>query len=186
MKEHEKNEEVVVEDEIDSTSGEEVEIVDEESRIDNKVAKVKEDIEQCRAQKQEYLDGWQRAKADYVNAVRRFKEENKNATTAGVVRAVEAFLPAFDSLERAKDAGEIPSGFEAIIKQIESAFAALNVSEVDSSIGESFDPALHEALGQDKAENAEQDDKISSVLEKGWKVGETVIRAAKVRVSHYE
>lgn len=186
MKEHDENDEVVIEDEVDSTSGEEVEIVEEETRIDDKVAKAKGKIEECRAQKQEYLDGWQRAKADYVNAVRRFKEENKNATTSGVVRAVEAFLPALDSLERAKDAGEIPSGFEAIIKQIESAFTTLNLSEIEAQVGETFNTTYHEALGQDKAENKEQDDKISSVLEKGWKVGEMVIRPAKVRVAHYE
>ncbi len=160
MEEQKDNDEMVIENDVDSTSGEEVEFVDEEGRVNNKVAKMKEDLEQCRAQRQEYLDGWQRAKADYVNAVRRFKEENKNATMAGIVRSVEAFLPAFDSLERAKDSGEIPPGFEAIIKQIESAFKSLKVSEVEAHVGESFDPSLHEALGQDKAESVEQDDKI--------------------------
>ncbi len=186
MKEHEENEEMVIENEAVQTFGEDIDPLEEETRIDTKLTKVKKDLEQCRAQKQEYLDGWQRAKADYVNAVRRFKDENKNATTVGIVKAAEAFLPAFDSLERAKDAGEVPDGFEAIIKQIESAFTALNISEVEALVGESFDPTYHEALGQDNAENAEQDGKISSVLEKGWKVGETVIRHAKVRVAHYE
>jgi molecular chaperone GrpE len=52
------------------------------------------------------------------------------------------------------------------------------------AVGEVFDPALHEALGTDAAASAELDNTISAVLEPGYKMGERVVRPAKVRVAH--
>ena len=74
--------------------------------------------------------------------------------------------------------------FLAIAKQIENAFAALGLEEI-GKVGEKFDPAMHEAFAQDAAESAETDDTITAILEKGWKIGDVVIRPAKVRVAHF-
>lgn len=151
---------------------------------EQKIAKMREELAACRKEKQEYMDGWQRAKADYVNLLKRFETETKSAKTQGVVKAVETLLPAFDALERSKEHGEIPEGFTAIARQLESAFASLGLAEV-GVVGEQFNPMFHEALGQDPTDSAEKDDTITGVLERGWKVGETVIRPAKVRVAHF-
>lgn len=151
---------------------------------EKKVAKLKSELEAALAEKQAHLDGWQRAKADYVNLLKRFEAESKSSELKGKLRAVETLLPAFDALERAKEHGEVPEGFVGITKQLEGAFASLGLLEV-GKVGEKFDPALHEAFGTDVAESQEQDDTITSVLEKGWKVGEQVIRPAKVKVAHY-
>lgn len=151
---------------------------------ETKLAKMREELSSCRKDKQEYMDGWQRAKADYVNLLKRFETDNKSAELKGKVGAVETLLPAFDALERAKEHGEIPEGFLAIARQLESAFATLGLEET-GKVGEKFDPAYHEALGQDKVESAEEDDIITAILEKGWRVGENVIRPAKVRVGHF-
>lgn len=164
---------------------EEESVVDPDEGGDDAVAKIKklrEELAACRKDKQEYMDGWQRAKADYVNALKRFESENKAAKQSGVVKAVEALLPAFDALERSKEHGEVPEGFLAIARQLESAFASLGLVEI-GSVGEHFDPARHEALGQDVADTLEQDDTLTVVLEKGWSVGDSVIRPAKVRVA---
>ncbi|PIR83179.1 nucleotide exchange factor GrpE, partial [Candidatus Kaiserbacteria bacterium CG10_big_fil_rev_8_21_14_0_10_56_12] len=157
-----------------------------------KIAKMRAELTTCRKEKQEYMDGWQRAKADYVNLLKRMEDGAKGAELKGKVKAVETLLPAFDALERAKEHGEVPEGFVGITKQLESAFASLGLEAV-GEVGEIFDPALHEAFGTDVVENKEKDDTITSVLEKGWKVGPstgsgqaTVIRAAKVRVAHFE
>src|SRR3989344_4816969 len=103
---------------IEPEHGEEV----GEGRPEEKIAKMREELSECRKEKQEYMDGWQRAKADYVNLLKRFEVETKTAKVAGVVKAVDILLPAFDALERSKEHGEIPSGFMAIAKQLESAF----------------------------------------------------------------
>ena len=155
-----------------------------EEKIENKIAKMREELGTCRKEKQEYMDGWQRAKADYVNALKRFGEDTRTAELRGKVMAVETLLPAFDALERAKEHGEIPEGFLAIAKQLESAFAVLGLAET-GKVGEKFNPTYHEALGQDSVESAEEDDIITVILEKGWRVGDTVIRAAKVCVGHF-
>ena len=157
---------------------------DPESLEGNKIAKLRDELSACRKEKQEYMDGWQRAKADYVNLLKRIETDIQASELKGKVIAVETLLPAFDALERAKEHGEIPEGFLAIAKQLESAFAALGLVET-GKVGEKFDPALHEALGQDKVESTDEDDIITAILEKGWRVGDTVIRPAKVRVGHF-
>lgn len=149
-----------------------------------RAAKMREELKSCRADKQEYMDGWQRAKADYVNLLKRIETDTKVSELKGKVEAVETLLPAFDAFERSKEHGEMPEGFLAIARQLESAFATLGL-EALGKVGESFNPTFHEALGQDKVESAEEDDIITAILEKGWRVGDTVIRPAKVRVGHF-
>ncbi|MDO8231713.1 MAG: nucleotide exchange factor GrpE [bacterium] len=155
-----------------------------ERRPEEKIAKMREELSTCRKEKQEYMDGWQRSKADYVNLLKRFELESKSAKQAGVIKAIETLLPAFDALERSKEHGEVPDGFLAIAKQLESAFVSLGLAEI-GRVGEAFNPAFHEAFGQDATEDSAHDDIITVVLEKGWKIGDTVIRPAKVRVAHF-
>ncbi|MGD0328191.1 MAG: nucleotide exchange factor GrpE [Minisyncoccia bacterium] len=172
----EEKDDVVVEPEHEEEGAEE--------KPEQKIAKMREELNVCRKEKQEYMDGWQRAKADYVNALKRFEGDAKASELRGKIKAVETLLPAFDALERAKEHGEIPEGFLAIARQIENAFATLGLKEI-GKVGEPFDPALHEAFAQDPTENAETDDTITAVLEKGWEVGDFVIRPAKVRIAHF-
>ncbi len=149
-----------------------------------KVKKLRTELEACRKEKQEYMDGWQRAKADYVNLLKRIEGDTKASESKGKIRAVETLLPAFDALERAKEHGEIPEGFLAIARQLESAFATLGLEEV-GKVGENFNPVFHDALGQDVVDTLEADDTLTVILEKWWKIGEVVIRPAKVRVGHF-
>ncbi len=158
---------------------------------EKRVAKLKSELEACQKEKQENLDGWQRAKADYVNTLKRFDEEKKAERQRGVVKAAEALLPAFDALERAKEHGDIPEGFAGIVKQLEGGFASLGLTQFGEA-GEAFDPMRHEALGQDPTDDANADDSVSAVLEQGWKIGPStssgqasIIRPAKVRVYHF-
>jgi molecular chaperone GrpE len=158
---------------------------DEGGEASGKTAKLKKEIDTLRKEKQEYLDGWQRAKADYVNALKRFEEEKRGAVELGKVVSVSAFLPVMDSLERAEAAGEIPEAFQGIAKQLHEAARVLGLEKV-GTVGEKFDPALHEALGQEPTEDTEMDDTITAVLEPGWKSKDTIIRPAKVRVAHVQ
>ncbi|MDO8407796.1 MAG: nucleotide exchange factor GrpE [bacterium] len=156
-----------------------------EEQAEGKVARLRSELAQCRKEKQEYMDGWQRAKADYVNALKRFETDAKVSELRGRVGAIQMLLPAFDALERAREHGEVPAGFAGIAKQLESAFATLGLEAV-GEVGEVFDPALHEALGTDAAQSVEEDNTVSAVLEKGWRLGDTLVRPTKVRVTHFE
>jgi len=169
--------------EEDGMSEEELEAT--ESRVDAKANKLKKELEACKAERQEYMDGWQRAKADYVNALKRFEEEKRGALSRGVVKSLEAFLPAMDSLARAEAAGEIPESFQGIAKQLHDAAKSLGMVQF-GTVGDVFDHNLHEALGQDAATSKDQDGTVSAVLERGWKAGDSVVRAAKVRVAQFE
>ena len=161
-----------------------------EEKAESKVAKMRAELAECRREKQEHLDGWQRSKADYVNLLRRNEADTAAAKLKGKLDAVESLLPAFDALERAKDLpaqaghGGIVEGFLAIAKQLEAGFAALGLEAI-GAVGEHFDPALHEAFGQDATNEAKEDDTVTVVLEKGWRIGENIVRPAKVRVAHY-
>ena len=162
----------------------ETEDLEAEEKAEDKIAKMREELSVCRKDKQEYMDGWQRAKADYVNLLKRVETGAKTAELKGTVGAVETLLPAFDALERAKEHGDVPEGFMGIAKQLESAFASLGLEEV-GKVGEQFNPAYHDALGQDTTETIETDNTITVVLEKGWRIGDDIIRPAKVRVGHF-
>lgn len=180
------DEDVVIERdgaEEDGMSEEELEAT--ESRVDAKAAKLKKELEACKTERQEYMDGWQRAKADYVNALKRFEEEKRGAQSRGVVKSVEAFLPAMDSLARAEAAGEIPESFQGIAKQLHDAAKSLGMVQF-GAVGDAFDHNLHEALGQDAASTKAEDETLSVVLEQGWKANDSVVRPAKVRVAQFE
>ncbi len=160
-------------------SEEELEAV--ESRAGAKADKVKKELEQVKKEKQEYLDGWQRAKADYVNALKRFEDEKKDVANSAVMKAVKTLLPAYDALERAKVSGDMPDGFAGIAKQLESGFASIGLAPI-GEVGEAFDPNLHEALGMDTTDDAKKDDTVSAVLEAGYRIGDSILRPARVRV----
>lgn len=176
------DDDVIIErDGREEDGGSEEELEARESRVDSKLLKVKKELEVVKKEKQEYLDGWQRAKADYVNALKRFEEEKKGIADRGVLKAVQALLPAYDALERAKAAGVLPDGFAGIAKQLEGAFAGFGIKPV-GEVGEQFDPNKHEALGTDPTDDRKQDDTVSAVLEQGYTINDSVLRPARVRI----
>lgn len=169
--------------EVDIEAGaSEEELEATESRADSKVLKMKKELEAVKLEKQEYLDGWQRAKADYVNALKRFSEEKMADKDLGTVVAAKAFLPALDSLARAEAQGAVPESFAGVLKQLHEGMNTLGLVQF-GEVGDAFDPMLHEALGQDETADATKDETVSVVLEQGWQIAERVLRPAKVRVA---
>ena len=160
---------------------EDVEFVEEvsaESTLKTKDIKaVKEELKTCKTERQEYLDGWQRAKADFINTKKRLEEEGKQRFEYGVRACVERLLPALDSMDIALSQKE-DEGLRMVQKQM---LTGLGV-EVLNPIGENFDPNLHEPMGTVEGEE-DKEDTIVTVLQKGYKLGETIIRPAKVQVS---
>lgn len=185
MNTHDEDDVIIERDgrEEDGMSEDDLEAV--ESRAGAKTDKVKKELEQVKKEKQEYLDGWQRAKADYANALRRFEEDKKSVASTAVIKAVKAILPAYDALERAKAIGELPEGFAGIAKQLEGGFASIGLESIGKE-GDAFDPNLHEALGMDPTDDAKKDDTISAILEPGYRIGDSILRPARVRVFHHD
>lgn len=164
-----------------STHDEDVEIVEEEEEKSSfkpaDIKKVKEELKACKSEKQEYLDGWQRAKADFINTKKRLEEEGEKKFEYGVMACVEKLLPALDSIDIALSQSE-DKGLAMIQKQL---LDGTGLSVLDP-LGEVFDPNLHEPMGAVEAEGAEEDT-IVTVLQKGYKFKDVIIRPAKVQVA---
>ncbi len=180
------NEDISIEEDgLEEKAMSEEELEAAESRAGAKADKLKRELDTAKRERQEYMDGWQRAKADYVNALKRFEEEKARAKEQGLAKAVAALLPAYDTLERAREHGEVPESFQGVAKQLEAGFAALGIASI-GTLGEAFDPMRHEALGTDPTDDQSKDDTVTAVLEKGYAVGESVLRPARVRVAQFE
>lgn len=128
-----------------------------------------------------------RLQADFDNFRRRTageKEQLSAFVTAGVVRQ---FLKVLDNFERAEisskktnDIEGIMKGMDMIRRQLDDVFKNLNVEEIPAQ-NEKFDPKVHEAVMRTQNPDLE-DETIDMVLEKGYKLGDKVIRHSKVRV----
>jgi molecular chaperone GrpE len=171
---------------IEQDGSEELGIDEEVSsgKADTKLGKLKKELESVKKEKQEYLDGWQRAKADYVTLLKRLEEERSNAETKGIIKASSQFIAVLDSLARAKAHGEIPESFAGIASQLESSAKALGLTQF-GGVEDEFDPSRHEALGQDVVTDMTLDNTVTAVLENGWERNGSVIRPAKVRVGEF-
>lgn len=145
------------------------------------------ELEKCEVERKEYLDGWKRAKADLVNYKKEETERMKRLIDFSVQGFVLELLPIIDDLERAF--GSIPSELQDKkevqgLLQIKSSLLDLlekrGVERVEV-LGTEFDPRLSEAV--ETVEEQGKEDEIVEVLEVGYKMGERIIRPAKVRVN---
>ena len=143
------------------------------------------------AERDQLRDQLLRTAADFDNYRKRTRREIDDAKARGRDDAVKDILPVFDNLERAVAAADsaqtvasVVEGVKMVLKLFEDTAERMGLVRVKTT-GERFDPALHDALGRDAADTPEADGAVTAVLEKGWKVGDTVIRPARVRVGHF-
>ena len=147
-------------------------------------AALEKELEETRAQRDEYLDLVQRKQAEFANYRRRTESVRQEAYDDGRRDAIEKLLPVVDNLERALDAaGEesaLRSGVEMVLRQTLDTLAKLGVETIDP-LGQPFDAELHNAVMQGSAEEGEPGT-VCLVLQKGYKLGARVIRHAMVKV----
>ena len=154
-------------------------------------AEVEIDLEQLSAKAQkadEYLELAQRTKADFENYRKRAAREAGAAQERGVVRLTRELLPAVDNLDRAlgavknaTDGGDLLAGVKLVHAEVLAALARVGVEPFDPE-GEPFDPSCHEAVAQQPVEGA-QAGTVAEVYQRGYRLGETVIRPARVLVA---
>ena len=152
------------------------------------IAKVKAQLKDCKKERQEYLDGWQRAKADFINTKKRLEEKVTRAHRTGIDTCIESFLPTLDSLYTAlsdeRIEGGAREGLELIRKQFLSALKAHSVEEINP-VGEPFNPTLHEPLSTVAVADETQDDIVQEIYQRGYMHKGTVLRPAKVVVGTF-
>ena len=146
-------------------------------------ALVKE-LEETKAQRDEYLDMAQRKQAEFANYRRRTESVRAEAYDDGRRDAIDKLLPVVDNLERAlAAAGEessLKSGVEMVLRQTLDTLAKMGVETIDP-MGQPFDAELHNAVMQGSEDEGEPGT-VCMVLQKGYKLGNRVIRHAMVKV----
>ncbi len=181
-----------------NTSGDELEdeFVDEEAADSGPatVARLREKLKKAIEEKQEYLDGWQRARADFAN----FKRDESGRSIEVELRTKtelgEAIIPAVDALEMALQDKNLQSGDENFRKGIEAVYSNLlkSLDRIDivrfDPTGEPFNPYHHEALREVPTSEKEKDHTVESVHRAGFKISSTaldddrIVRPAQVSV----
>ena len=131
-------------------------------------------------------DAYLRLAADYDNFRKRTAKEKEQLYTNGRADAVEKLLPVYDNLERAlnqptEDAA-YKKGVEMTMTQLVSILNGLGV-EIYGQPGEEFDPNIHNAVMHTEDENAAENT-ITQVFQKGFKMGEKIVRFAMVQVAN--
>ena len=142
------------------------------------------------AQAAQAADDLARARADLYNLqqeyqgfVRRSREGAASHRQAGAADVVEALIPVLDEIELARQHGDLTGTFETTAGKLESILAEKYSLERFGAVGEVFDPTLHDALmATESSEVAEPT--IAAVLQPGYRLGERVVRAARVQVAN--
>jgi len=166
-----------------------VEAIAEEAgtQVDELTA-LRQELEQTKAREAEYLDGWQRARAELANARKRFQREQEQAYASAAGQVLTRLLPIVDDLERAFST--LPHNLSGLtwiggIMLIQRKLGLLLEQEgvvPIEAVGQAFDPFAHEAVTHEPSDTVPEGHVISEV-QKGYKMGDRVLRPTLVRVS---
>jgi molecular chaperone GrpE len=158
----------------------------EELSIDELQAQLAEQ----RQQTQEYLDQLQRLQADFSNYRRRMVQERSQAAERGKEEVLMALLPVIGNLRLAlqhadQDANAVREGVQMIWQQCEDFMRQQGIEQI-ATVGEPFDPALHEALTMAPATDATPANTIVAEVNAGYTRNGQLLRAAQVVVAQAE
>lgn len=151
-----------------------IEFVREDEGQEEKLKKIKEEFNQCRKEREEYLQGWQRAKADFINARKDEEKARAEFVKFADMILLEELLSIADSLDEALKV-EHMEGVARIEKQLLALFQKHNVTVIQAKRGDAFDPQFHEAIeGEGQI--------IEDILQRGYMMAGNVLRPARVKV----
>jgi molecular chaperone GrpE len=146
------------------------------------------ELERVRAEGQEYLDGWQRSRAEFANYRKRVERENQESHKRAAGDVLCRYLGVIDDLELALrerpqegDAAVWAEGIEIIHQKLLGLLQAEGVEPIQAQ-GEIFDPNFHEALSHEESSDHEEG-QVIEVIRQGYVLGERVLRPALVRVA---
>src|SRR3989344_3760830 len=166
---------------------------DGEEDLKKTLKKLRADLKACKKEKEEFLTGWQKERADFINYKK--EEDNRKALFSEAMREriLTRFLSVLDSFAMAfanKDAWEKVDpnwrrGIEHIHSQLDAVFEEYGVKPV-GEVGETFDPNIHQSIDLVPTTQKELDHKIAEVVQKGYKLGERILRPARVNVYEFK
>ena len=168
-------------------------VEDLEDSDNNTVKKLRDKLKKCVEEKQEYLDGWQRSKADFVNARKKDEEMRSGLISFAKEGLILDLLTSVDNFDMAfanKEVWESVDknwriGIEHIHSQLLKTLEEHGLEQFDP-IGEQFDHNRHDSVETVVTDKKEEDHKVLEVMQKGYILGGKVIRPAKVKVGQLE
>lgn len=147
-----------------------------------------EAVMDTQAQAAEYLEGWQRARAEFSNYKKRVDRELQDAYSRAAGDVITRYLTILDDLERALQ--DVPKdektanwaqGIDLIYRKMKAMIEAEGVEVIEAE-GQPFDPNLHEAISHEESEEL-KGGYIIDVVQQGYRMGDRVLRPAMVRVA---
>lgn len=170
----------------DETKIPENEKAPEAEKKEKKKSKKDVEIEELKAELNLKSDQLMRTAAEFDNFKKRTEREKASVAEFAKAGLIKQLLPIIDNIDRAsaadRESADYIKGIEMIVKQFESVISNLNIEEI-AKAGDSFDPNYHEAVMHIEDESVGENT-IVEVLQKGYKIGSTVIRAAMVKVAN--
>ena len=167
-------------------------VVAEENALEA-VKKLRESLKLCQSEKQEYLTGWQRAKADMINARKRDEVDRASFAKFANENLIAELIPVMESFDMAMANKEVWEkvdknwrlGVESIRSQFHKALKDNGVVEIDP-INEKYDHALHEAVSYESVADQKLDQTIIQVIQKGYSLNGKVLKAPRVKVGEWK
>ena len=168
-------------------------VEDLEDSDNNTVKKLRDKLKKCVEEKQEYLDGWQRSKADFVNARKKDEEMRSGLISFAKEGLILDLLTSVDNFDMAfanKEVWESVDknwriGIEHIHSQLLKTLEEHGLEQFDPT-GEQFDHNRHDSVETVVVDKKEEDHKVVEVIQKGYILGGKIIRPAKVKVGQLE
>lgn len=134
----------------------------------------------AKAEAAEHLDALQRERASFTNYRNRSLRDQEAARTKGIEDVLTALLPVLDDIDRARQHGELTGPFAAISDKLDASLEKFGIERY-GAVGDEFDPTVHEALMHQPDPEATVTT-VNLVIEPGYRIGDRVVRAARVSV----
>ena len=155
------------------------------AELEKRISALEEHAALLEKERDEYLDDLKRVAADFENYRKRAARDQESLVARAHERLVKELLPVLDDLERALEAAaeheeaKLEEGVRLVERELRDALAKEGLVEIETD-GQ-FDPHVHEALLTQPS--AEDDGAILEVLQKGYRLGDRVLRPARVVIS---
>ncbi len=172
----------VVSDASEATA--EVETVDVD-KLNAELAALRKQAEAEKNKAAEMTDSARRIQAEFDNYRRRMNDNSRRVRDDATAEVLVKIVPVLDTIAQALkmiDDEKVAGGVKMIGDEITKLLGSYGVTEIEAE-GKEFDPKLHEAVMQMPAETEEQKDTVKEVFQKGYKMGDKVIRPARVIVN---
>ena len=152
-----------------------------DKQADKQRAAAEKRITELEASVAERTADLQRVTAEYANYRKRVDRDREAVKAQATTVVLAALLPVLDDIGRARDHGELEGGFKAVAESLERVVQKFGL-ESFGSVGEPFDPTVHEALLHSYSADVSEPTCVT-VVQPGYRIGERIIRPARVAVA---